>query len=64
MNPKMVGNDESQSKPLTAKDFLSLVKSEPKSEEEEQAYAHFSTFLARNENLMDRLHYGENFEKS
>ena len=39
-----VDKDGRQSKPLTAKDFLSLVKSETKSEEE-QAYAHFSTSL-------------------
>ena len=61
MNPNgwkqfFVDKDGRQSKPLTAKDFLSLVKSEPKSEEEEQAYAHFSTFLARNENLIGKCY--------
>ena len=52
-----IDKDGSQSKPITAKDFLDLLKSEPKSDEEKQAYAHFNTFLGKHENLTGKNFY-------
>ena len=48
--PFFVAKTGIRDEPLTAKKFLSLIHSEPKNDDEERAYTHFSHFLDIQEN--------------
>ncbi|XP_028412592.1 uncharacterized protein LOC114535489 [Dendronephthya gigantea] len=51
--PFFVANDGSQEISLTAKKFLSLVQSDPKSDEEKITYSYFGDFLEKHENTSE-----------